>query len=57
MRLMDVMAEVRELRTDVQGLKQELQRYKGFVGGVVWCLSALAATVGFVWGMLWGGHG
>lgn len=57
MKLSEVMMEVRELRADVQGLKQELQRYRGFVGGVLWCIGALGAVVGFVWGLVWGGHG
>jgi len=38
------------VREDVQSLKHELQRYKGFVGGVAWSLSALTAIVGFMWG-------
>ncbi|MCP5405777.1 MAG: hypothetical protein H6922_06115 [Pseudomonadaceae bacterium] len=50
MRLQDVMVEVRELRQQVRQLQQELQRYKGFIGGVMWCLSALSAAGGFVWG-------
>ncbi len=50
----DLMAEIRHIRDDVQELREELHRYKGFVGGVVWCFSALAATVGFVWGAISG---
>lgn len=50
----ELMAEMRLIRNDVQDLREELHRYKGFVGGVVWCFSALAAVVGFVWGMVSG---
>lgn len=54
MGLREVMEELRELRGDVQGLQREMHRYKGFVGGVVWCLSSLTAAVGFVFGAVWG---
>ena len=54
MTLDDVMLELRELRGDVIELKEELHRYKGFVGGVAWCMSALTAVVGFVWGVVSG---
>jgi hypothetical protein len=54
MGLREVMEELRELRADGQGLQREIHRYKGFVGGVVWCLSSLTAAVGFVFGVAWG---
>lgn len=52
----EIIAEVRKIAAEVKGLREELERYKGFVGGVAWCLSALTALVGFVWGTLNGGH-
>jgi hypothetical protein len=47
--------EIRYVRADVQDLRDELNRYKGFVGGVMWCMSALTAMVGFAWGALTNG--
>ena len=47
-----ILIELKEIRVDVHILRDELQRYKGFVGGVMWCVSALTAMVGFVWGNL-----
>lgn len=46
--MQEIVIELRELRHDVQGLKQEMQRYKGFVGGVMWCMGALSAVGGFL---------
>lgn len=54
MGLREVVEELRELRADVQGLQQEMHRYKGFVGGVVWCFGGLTAAMGFVFGAIWG---
>lgn len=48
----EIIGEIRQIRFEVRELKEELQRYKGFVGGVAWCLSALTALVGFVWGSI-----
>lgn len=48
----EIIGEIRQIRFEIRELKEELQRYKGFVGGVAWCLSALTAVVGFVWGTL-----
>ncbi len=52
MSLHDVVLELREIRADIQALKQEMHRYKGFVGGVLWCVSAVASVIGFVWGLV-----
>jgi hypothetical protein len=52
MELKEIALELREIRDEVRALREELQRYKGFVGGVAWCLSALTAVVGFVWGTI-----
>lgn len=56
MGLREVVEELRELRADVQGLQREMHRYKGFVGGVIWCFSGMTAAVGYLFGMSWG-HG
>ncbi|MFZ2587889.1 MAG: hypothetical protein WAZ18_07230 [Alphaproteobacteria bacterium] len=56
MNVKDLVVEVRALRSDLQDLKEELHRYKGFVGGVMWCMGALSAAGGFVWGLVTG-HG
>jgi hypothetical protein len=52
----EIVFELRKIAGEVRALRDELERYKGFVGGVAWCLSALTAFVGFTWGMLSGGH-
>ena len=52
MEIMNVLDEIRLVRGDVRALREELERYKGFVGGVMWCMAALTAVVGFVWGTL-----
>lgn len=48
----DVLDELRGLRGDVHGIKLEMSQYRGFVRGVAWSISAVAGTVGFVWGLL-----
>lgn len=55
MEMNEIVLELRELRRDVQALREEIHGYKGFVGGVVWCLSAVAGIVGFIWGVVWAG--
>lgn len=35
-----------EVRQEVRELRQEVSRYKGFIGGVLWVVSALSAGVG-----------
>jgi hypothetical protein len=52
----EIVFELRKITNEVRALRDELERYKGFVGGVAWCLSALTALVGFVWGTLNGVH-
>ena len=54
MELRELLDEVRGLRGDVHAIRHDLERYRGFVAGVVWCFSGIAALVGFVWGMLTG---
>ncbi len=48
----EIIRELRQIRTEVHELREDMQRYKGFVGGVMWCMSALTAMVGFAWGAL-----
>lgn len=50
----ELLEEMRGLRSDVHAIRQDLERYRGFVAGVVWCFSGIAALVGFVWGMVTG---
>lgn len=52
--LTELLDEVRGLRRDVHGIRQEIAHYKGFVAGAAWCCAALAGVVGFVWGMVFG---
>jgi hypothetical protein len=49
---LEMLGEIKEIRREVHDLRVELTRYKGFVGGVLWCVSGTAALLGFVWGML-----
>ncbi len=50
----ELVQEVRGLRADVHAMRQEMERYRGFVAGVVWCFSGIAALVGFLWGHITG---
>lgn len=52
MDLEDVVLEIREVRQQVRVIQEELTRYRGFAGGVMWGVSAMAAALGFVWGTL-----
>lgn len=47
-----IVEELRGIRQDIADLREDIDNYKGFVGGVAWCLSALAGGIGFLWGML-----
>lgn len=48
----DIVAELRAIRLEIADLREDIDRYRGFIGGVAWCLSALAGFVGFLWGLL-----
>ncbi|PZP39006.1 MAG: hypothetical protein DI585_05525 [Pseudomonas fluorescens] len=50
--LRDLVDEVRGLRGDVNGIKQELEHYRGFIAGAAWCFAGVSAMAGFVWGAL-----
>lgn len=47
-----VVAELQTIRGEIASLREEMHRYRGFVGGVAWCMAALSGLVGFLWGML-----
>ena len=52
MDLTELISEVRGLRSDVHGIRQEIEHYRGFVAGAAWCFASVAGVVGFIWGML-----
>lgn len=39
--------ELKDIRRDIRELKQEVTKYKGFVGGVMWTGAALLAAFQF----------
>lgn len=49
----DELAELKdkfeEQNKKLEEIQQELARYKGFVGGVLWLITAMAAAVKMVW--------
>ena len=52
MDLSGLIDEVRGLRTDVRQMREEMERYRGFVAGAAWCFATIGGAVGFVWGLL-----
>jgi hypothetical protein len=40
--------ELKEVRKDIRELRQEVTKYKGFVGGVLWTAAALFAAFQFI---------
>jgi hypothetical protein len=48
----DVLAELKALREDIHAIKLEISQYRGFLRGVLWSFSAVAATIGFFGGMV-----
>lgn len=40
--------ELRQIRHEIHELREEITRYKGFVHGVLWCLGALTAVLGYL---------
>jgi len=40
---------LKEIRTLVMEVREDLTRYKAFIGGVLWAVSALGAALVFVW--------
>ena len=48
--------ELKDIRNDIKELKQEITKYKGFVGGVLWTGAALIAVFQFAYKWINGGH-
>lgn len=44
--------EMKGLRGDVRALREDMERYRGFVAGAAWCFATVGGVVGFVWGLL-----
>ena len=44
--------EITELRTDIRELRREMNRFKGFVSGVVWAAATVAAVMQVMVGAL-----
>lgn len=44
--------ELLTIKHDVASLKDEMTRYKSFVGGVVWAVGAISAAVGVFMGWI-----
>lgn len=42
-------SEVRLLRQDVKEMREELTRYKGFIGGVLAAISLLVTLLNLIW--------
>ncbi|MFT7434136.1 MAG: hypothetical protein ACI9TY_001784 [Alphaproteobacteria bacterium] len=41
--------ELKDIRNDIRELEQEITKYKGFVGGVLWTGAALFAAFQFIY--------
>lgn len=52
MLLEELVEEMRGLRVDVRQMREEMERYRGFVAGVAWCFASIAGFIGFVWGVI-----
>lgn len=52
MNFSELVEEMRGLRADVQDIKHEMERYRGFVAGAAWCFATVAGAIGFVWGLI-----
>mgnify|MGYP003639574993 CR=1 FL=1 len=48
--------ELKDIRNDIRDLKQEITKYKGFVGGVLWTGAALLAAFQLVYKWISGPH-
>lgn len=48
----ELVDEVRGLRGDVRDMREEMERYRGFVAGAAWCFATVAGAVGFIWGLV-----
>ena len=52
MTLEQIYEEIHAIRHEVQTLHAELSRYKGFVGGVLWVVTAMAGAVGYLFSFI-----
>jgi len=43
-----IINEIHDIRAEIKELREEITRYKGFLGGVMWSFAALSAAVHFV---------
>lgn len=43
-----LISEIQDIRSEIRELKEEVTRYKGFLGGVMWTCAALSACVHLV---------
>ena len=43
----EIKTEIKEIRSEIKDLRHELTKYKGFVGGVFWTVTALSAAAHF----------
>lgn len=48
--------EIREIHQEIKEIRHEVTKYKGFVGGVVWAVTALAVSLQFIYNYI-KGHG
>lgn len=48
--------EIKEIHLEIKEIRHEVTKYKGFVGGVVWTVSALTLAIQLVYNYL-KGHG
>lgn len=40
--------EIKEIRKEVRSLHEEMTKYKGFVGGVLWSIAAIVTAANFL---------
>ena len=50
MEMHQILEELRTMRLEISGLREDMRHYRGFVGGVAWMVGGLAAAVGFLAG-------
>jgi hypothetical protein len=44
-----IIEELRAIRGDIGALREDMNRYRGFVAGMTWCFTGLVGFVGLVW--------
>lgn len=42
----EIRSDLLEMKGDVKAMRDEFNKYKGFIGGVVFVISAIAAAIG-----------